>query len=330
MLPLKDVDRVRVLSAVAKRGAVFQVVRIAVITASLAILLAIPLCELVRIDLWRGHHILLGRQVDIIAGLKGFCVAMAVLYGLTFLTNMVVGRFFCGWGCPVGYVSRLGEDVDLKKGKRRRVLKHLAGAGFVATFVAAVMLWWVDPRVMVDGSMTARLVTAGVFVALWAGGFLHAFVWRFGFCRSVCPIGIYYQYVTSKAPIGIVFEEVPNPCIHCGACEKVCPVDLDPKALGHEIPDSVIETVDSEPVRYGDAECLRCGDCIEACKMVFAKDETAIPPLRFGKLHDEIGKPPEGGACPTSSAPRKAIGTRPKTAERHPTAPVSDEISRPR
>ena len=289
MLPLTEKDRVRILSAVAKRGSSFRPLRIAAITVSLAILMAVPLLGLFRIDLWRGNHLLLNEPVGAIAAIKGFVVSMAILYGFTFLTNMIVGRFFCGWGCPVGYVSRLGEDVDVERKKpKRRVLAHLLGAGFVATFVAAIMLWWVDPWVMIEGSLTAKLTTVGIFLLFAAGGFMHAFQWRFLFCLKACPIGLYYRYVTSRAPVGILFNEVPNPCIECGACETVCPVNIDPKALGESLPPSDDDPdPNMAPERYGDAECIRCGDCIEACKMVFAKRTDEVPPLRFGRVRSE-------------------------------------------
>jgi polyferredoxin len=152
----------------------------------------------------------------------------------------------------------------------------------VATFVAAIMLWWVDPRVLLAGSATARLVTLGVFLALWTGGYLHAFVWRFGFCLHACPIGLYYRYVTSRSPIGIVFSNQPSPCIECGACEKVCPVDIDPKRLGQPLEREAADPADAAAV-YGDAECIRCGDCIEACRMIFKVRTGQTPPLRFGR-----------------------------------------------
>jgi polyferredoxin len=189
----------------------------------------------------------------------------------------------------VGYVGRLGEDVEREKSRTVRALQHAAGAGFVGTFVASVMLWWVDPRVFVEGSWTARAVVLGVFAALSFGGFLHAFVWRFLFCLRVCPIGLYYRYVTSKAPVGIQFLEVPDPCISCGACEKVCPVDLDPKRLGEMLPPGAA-------ARYGDAECLRCGDCVDACRMVFFLRPGKKPPLRFGR---------------TDAAPPSSLGESP-------------------
>ncbi len=280
-LRLSDPDRVRILAAVATRGASYQWRRVLVITISQLILLAVPLTGTVRIDLWQGHHLLLGEQVGAVGAIKGFVVAMCVLWGFTFLTNIVVGRFFCGWGCPVGYVSRLGEDVQLKQRKpMRKFGAHLAGAGFVGTFVAALMLWWVDPRVLIEGSNTARATVVGIWLVLCLGGFMHAFGWRFGLCKTVCPIGLYYRYVTSSTPIGIHFDNQPDPCIECGACLKICPVDLEPRDLGRTMP----ADGDGEEELYGDAECIRCGDCVEACRMIFKGRPGEVPPLRFGRV----------------------------------------------
>lgn len=277
-----DAERERVLQGVWKKGSRYRVRRIVVITLSLAVLVAIPLTGLARVDLWGGHHLLLGDSVPAITALKGVIVAIAALWGTTFAVNTVVGRFFCGWGCPVGYVGRLGEDVAREKSRGRRLVQHLSGAGFVGTFVASVMLWWVDPRVVAEGTWRERALVAGAFLALSLGGFLHAFLWRFLFCLNVCPIGLYYRYVTSRAPVGIQFLEVPDPCIQCGACEKVCPVDLDPKRLGD--PQSA---PDGASVRYGDAECLRCGDCVDACRMVFLLRPGKRAPLKFGRTAPE-------------------------------------------
>jgi len=320
MFEIKDKDRVRILTAVATRGAGYQAARVIVITISQLLLLAVPLLGIVRLDLWGGHHLLLGESVGFLAGLRGFIVAIGILWGVTFASNIVVGRFFCGWGCPVGYVSRLGEDVELRKRSLpRRMLSHALGAAFVAVFVGAVMLWWVDWRVMLEGSLRARLITGGIFAALWTGGFLHAFVWRFGFCKSACPIGLYYRLVTSSAPIGIVFSNDPSPCIECHACEKICPVDIDPKQLGQPKRRGGVEaqgvesavgggSAEAATVRaaqavdivklaegglpgdggdaevYGNAECIRCGDCIEACRMIFKSRIGETPPLRFGRV----------------------------------------------
>lgn len=296
------------LAGVARMGPAFAVRRVIVVTLSLLILLAVPLTGLVRLDLWGGNHLLLGQQVDLITGIKGIVVAIGALWGTTFTTNVLVGRFFCGWGCPVGYVSRLGEDLDVdekhKKPRTRWLFDHAKGAMFVATFIASIMLWWVDPAVMVDGSWTARAVVAAIFLTLCMGGFLHAFWWRFGFCVNVCPIGLYYRFVTSRAPIGIQFSNQPDPCIECGACERICPVAIDPKALGQEIE---IPSDDGGPAttRYGDAECIRCGDCVEACRMVFRPRKGQVPPLRFGRIAELIEAEPSPAAPPAADGSRE-------------------------
>jgi polyferredoxin len=306
VLLLKDPDRQRILSAVSSRGAAFQLTRVAVITVSQVILLAVPLMGWVRLDLWQGNHLLLGEAVGLTDALKGFVVALSIMWGFTFATNLIVGRFFCGWGCPVGYVSRLGEDADRTKRKKLRwMFSHLSGAAFVATFVGAIMLWWVDPMVMVEGSAAARATVAGVFLVLSAGGFLHAFVWRFGFCRVACPIGLYYRFVTSSTPVGIVFRQDPSPCIECGACEKICPVDLDPKRLGETqfIPNlRGNETME----RYGDAECIRCGDCVEACRMIYKGRPGEVPPMRFGRPDADDPGPCMGGGASVAAPPQSA------------------------
>lgn len=329
MLPLKAEDRVRVLAAVARKGPRYAVRRVAVITASLAALLAVPLLGIARVDLWGGAHVVLGEPASAVRALQAIVVVLGVLYGLTFLSNMVLGRFFCGWGCPVGYVSRLGEDVDLatapargppRTSRVRWALAHLAGAGFVATFVGAVMLWWVDPRVLTHGSALARAVTISIFAALWAGGFLHAFLWRFAFCLRACPIGLYYRYVNSRTPVGIVFAEDPDPCIACGACARICPVGLEPRDLGNVAdpkPDAAGEPLAEE--RYGDAECLRCGDCVEACRMVFLIRPGQTPPLRFGFHSHETRAP--GAATPVSRSHGPARVSEPDVATDRAAAP---------
>ena len=59
-----DNDRIRILAAVERKGALFEVRRTIIVTLSLAMLLAPPLLGWVRLDLWGGAHRLLGEQVD--------------------------------------------------------------------------------------------------------------------------------------------------------------------------------------------------------------------------------------------------------------------------
>src|SRR3972149_953046 len=90
--------RLKVLRAIRLVPQRYDRVRALTLTASLAILLGVPLSGLARVDLWRGHHALLFREATLGEGLTGVVVGIAALYVVTFLSNVVMGRMFCGWG----------------------------------------------------------------------------------------------------------------------------------------------------------------------------------------------------------------------------------------
>jgi len=65
------------------------------------------------------------------------------------------------------------------------------------------------------------------------------------FCRTFCPLGALYALTAPVALSRIKLDK--SACIHCHACSRVCPVDLD------------------VPKEVGGPECLACGDCQTAC-----------------------------------------------------------------
>ena len=62
------------------------------------------------------------------------------------------------------------------------------------------------------------------------------------FCRFLCPLGAIYSLFARLALLGVRVD--PARCNDCGACVRVCPMD--------------IRTV-------GDRECVHCGKCISVC-----------------------------------------------------------------
>ncbi|NCC68443.1 MAG: 4Fe-4S binding protein, partial [Clostridia bacterium] len=72
------------------------------------------------------------------------------------------------------------------------------------------------------------------------------FIERF-WCRYLCPLGASLAPLQKLALIKIRRDR--SSCVVCGACQRDCPVGLDPMAT---------EKVTS-------AECLACGRCVEAC-----------------------------------------------------------------
>jgi ferredoxin len=65
------------------------------------------------------------------------------------------------------------------------------------------------------------------------------------FCQTFCPLGAIYGLLARLSIFRM--RLVADLCIHCGACDKVCPVDLDVRR------------------EVGGPECISCGDCRRAC-----------------------------------------------------------------
>jgi ferredoxin-type protein NapH len=242
--------------------------RLATMGITLAALLGVPLAGLARVDLWGGAHRMLGEPVDLVLGLATVSVAIAAFYGATFLLNMIAGRMFCGFGCPVGQLSRLADAIDaLAKdpaGQRRAWLK--LGA-FALLLVGATSLWWVAPGVYAAGG-AAMLAAWGALVLGVGLALVHARRWRWGFCRKLCPIGLYYSVVQTGGLVRIHFDP-KLACTDCKACAGACPVRLDPRHL-----DQLLESPGG--LAFSDMpainHCLSCGACVEICEHMTRKE----------------------------------------------------------
>ena len=62
------------------------------------------------------------------------------------------------------------------------------------------------------------------------------------FCRFLCPLGAVYSLFSRIALFGVRVDSTR--CTDCGACLRVCPVDIK---------------------QVGDRECIQCGECIPKC-----------------------------------------------------------------
>ena len=65
------------------------------------------------------------------------------------------------------------------------------------------------------------------------------------FCKYLCPLGGIYSFFNKLAFYRMGID--PSLCIHCGKCEKVCPMNV-PVLKDQNHP-----------------ECIRCGKCKNAC-----------------------------------------------------------------
>ena len=211
-------------------------------------------------------------MVGPVATLDPFAVLQVVFAGKTFdvswllyalpvllVYGLVRGRAFCGWACPV---NMLLEAVDWLRGKLGLQVRETAlprhtkvwvavGVLVVSALVSVPVFEVVSPigavaKGLLFGS-TLGLVTLVAIVVLEL--FFGHRVW----CRSLCPLGGFYEVLGKVGQVNVAIDA--KKCIHCGKCQHVCladPVILEPALQGR---DSI--------VRAGD--CMACGACIDAC-----------------------------------------------------------------
>jgi len=272
--------RLRLRRKLMSLGHRFDRIRAFSMTVSLAILVAVPLLGIARFDAWRGNHWVLGNPSGPIEAAVAVLAGIVILYIITFASNFFAARMFCGWGCPVGQISRFGEGVEIAAGKSlgARLGALIKGGAFGGAFVVSMMAWWVDLRVFWSGTPREIAVASGALGFFVLGSYLHGRFWRWQFCRQVCPIGLYYSVVAPTKSYGILFQSDLGTCIQCEACETVCPVELDPRDLLQPRDDVAGLAMGGLP---SDNHCLRCGDCVSACEFVLRKSEVEVP-LHFG------------------------------------------------
>jgi polyferredoxin len=277
--------RFRVLRGMSKTSHRYDRLRAVSITVSMAILAAVPASGLARVDVWGRHHYLFFHPTSFRPALAGVIVGVAAMYVATFSSNVVAGRLFCGWGCPVGQLSRFGDAMDLPGGTRRqRIGRGLRAAAFATLLVVSSFAWWVDLRVFWLGRGFEAAVAWGSFVATGALAAAHVVGWRWRFCQTACPIGLYYSLVSPATWFGVHFRNHESSCIDCDACDEVCPVGLEPRDLAKPIAARGGLAVANAPGRN---HCLECGDCVRACQWILAKRKPVTIPLRLGYFRGE-------------------------------------------
>lgn len=196
----------------------------------------------------------------------------AYVVGFLFFVGALMGRLVCGWLCPFGLVQDLLHKIPLfkkiqtfKYDRHLRKLKYL----ILLIFVIIMPLFLVDiigqgspyfcklicPVGMLEGGLPLVLLNEAMRSAI---GFLY--YWKLAiliiitllsvmiyrpFCKYICPLGGIYSLFN---PISLYrYQMDHDKCISCGACARVCPMNVDPVK------------------NCNDLECIRCGRCEHTC-----------------------------------------------------------------
>jgi len=196
--------------------------------------------------------------------LTGVINAGAILFGVSILATLVLGRFFCGWACHLVALQDLCAWLLMKIGVRPKPLRSRAlvfvpiGAAlwmFALPVIAQLMVG--DPRPEVSLHLQTRAMwqtfpSLGVaLLTFFVCGFALVYLLGAkGFCTYACPYGGIFGLVDQLAPGAI---RVTDACVGCGHCTAVCTSNVE---VSHEV--HVFGQVTSPG-------CMKCMDCVSTC-----------------------------------------------------------------
>lgn len=196
--------------------------------------------------------------------------------------TVFLGRFFCGWVCPMGTTLDIGEtltggaDNNNESPKLGRIKYLILTAIIVAAFFRQSIGHYFDPM-----ALSYRFYTFSVFPivnkawyalqrafpalegenishvdVIFRSGFfffilfliiiLLGRIYRRFWCRNLCPMGALLSIAGRFSPAQ---KKVSDKCIDCGKCTKKCKMGAIPK----------------EPRDFIGSECVYCFDCVAEC-----------------------------------------------------------------
>ena len=211
----------------------------------------------------------------------GVINAGAILFLLTFLSTLILGRFFCGWLChvvalqdlcaymmtsigirPKPFRSRLMVYFPFALGMYMFVWPTFKRLALAPVLKSAEIGWpaWLTPVEPIHQFSTALIVDdfwatmPPWYIAvpfLFICGFAAVyFLGAKGFCTYGCPYAAFFKPMDKVAPLRV---RVNDDCHQCGYCTSVCTSNV---RVSEEVRDFGMVV---------DAGCMKTLDCISAC-----------------------------------------------------------------
>jgi MauM/NapG family ferredoxin protein len=199
---------------------------------------------------------------------RGLLLGLAVLAGTIF-----IGRFFCGWVCPLGTLNHLAgglfrsrsvkERIEINRYRAVFAIKYYILAAMLVLAAFGVLQLAFDPIVLLTRSLSSSVYPAigTISDGEWMPVRLFQYGWVFGgmllailllnaviprfWCRTLCPLGAFLG-VVSRLGIFHVYRSESS-CTHCDRCIADCHGACDPNG------------------KLRKAECFVCMTCRDVC-----------------------------------------------------------------
>lgn len=195
--------------------------------------------------------------------LVGASSALALL-----ILTAIVGRFFCGWVCPFGFVLDLvGSIIPRKIGWPSFLKSRMTKYGILAGAVggSAALGFQAFCTICPIGSLCRSYGVQGFFkgaeLAIVPALASLEVAQRRSWCRYFCPVGAVLGIMANLHLIKIVIGAKQCKKFSCVQCAEVCPVGIiDENLLREGVSPKIPMT-----------ECIMCMRCLDRCPYGAAK-----------------------------------------------------------
>jgi ferredoxin-type protein NapH len=179
------------------------------------------------------------------------------------LITIILGRVFCSWLCPVGFILELNQKVNrfFKKMGLHKTIR-ITDIRYIILFIALVLSFFLafplisifDPSHML-GRELMYIFTHNAFSLTGVGILLgilsfEMFSTSRAWCNYLCPSGGALSLLGSGRLWRIRMDK--ERCTHCHICNDACPYYLEPMRLAEE-------------QKFDGVKCDNCGLCRDQC-----------------------------------------------------------------
>lgn len=198
-------------------------------------------------------------------GKRSVINAGVVLFALAILSTLLLGRWFCGWGCHLVALQDLARwllgKIHLRpKPLRSSILLIVPLLAFLYMFVAPLAyrlmigeeigVWQTKWTTRDFWATFPTWIPAAVAALVVCGFVVVYFLGAKGYCTNACPYGGVLGAVDQLAPLRI---RVTDACEGCGHCTAVCSSNV---RVHEEVRDFGMVV---------DPGCMKCLDCVSVC-----------------------------------------------------------------
>lgn len=281
--------------------------RRAVACVLMVVFVALPLVHvggrpLVLLDVTGRQFMLFGSTFLATDGVLLMLLLLAVFVGILLLTALV-GRAFCGWGCPqTVYMEFLFRPIerwlegdrnaqlrlDERGGGARRALKNAIFVVLAVLLANVFLAYFVGARTLATWMTSSPLAHPVGFVVMGVTSALVFFdfaYFREQMCTVACPYARLQSALVDRDSLVIGYEASrgeprhkgkpraqDGDCVDCNACVVTCPTGID--------------------IREGlQLECIACGQCVDACNTIMPKVKKAPDLIRYASQSTLSGGP---------------------------------------